>query len=478
MGTELYVTTKRNFDGRHAAGGGLASADEATTGVYRTPLRNIVLAAVLAGSAVLGCSDFSGPAGGGLMWSRRVPIAVVFASLLVVRALRRAVIVSPFGIEARRTLITWRVPWAAVESFAVGDSPSRTLPHGPLTVILIDGQTRRRACRIGSPPPAGLRCGRRGRQRHPQVRPRGFLDPNWPLLLSILGGIALMVACAISDTGRMNHRLLQAGEVSYTAEELHELELEIAIAGAAAVTLYVSLVATGIAAAIWSRRSRGTAPAGPWPATLTFPEDDAGSPPMPPPAANGDGPLASLPPPIPGPSGRLPVDMPRLVICRDDGVFTPERARLAAISHRHIAWSAIEAYTFWSARGIAAFSVQIQPPRDVPDAGGGLSEGARWALTSWVSPLLAHAEVTLGGAGLILCSADTADSWLIADGRPAKGDRYKVIDEHHRIVATLQRSWPGWECEMSPELPSITRLLLCVASLWAERRHASLHSSD
>jgi hypothetical protein len=398
--------------------------------------------------------------------------------LLVVRALRRAVIVSPFGIEARRTLIAWRVPWAAVESFAVGDPPGRTLPHGPLAVILIDGRTR--CARVGS----DLR-GRRpfaavgaAAQRQAQVRARGFLDPNWPLLLSILGGIALMVACAISDTGRMNHRLFQAGEVSYTAEELHELKLEIAIAGAAAVTLYVSLAATGIAAVIWSRRSRGVAPAGPWPARLRFPDDDAGSARTPPPAANGDGSLASLPPPLPGPSGRLLVAMPRLVICRDDGVLTPERTRLAAISHRYIAWTAIEAYTFWSARGIAAFSVQIQPPRDVPDAGGGLSEGARWALTSWVSPLLAHAEVTLGGGGLILCSAGTTDRWLIADGPSAKGDRYRLIDEHHGAVATLQRSSRGWECEMSTELPSITQLLLCVASLWAERRHLWLLSSD
>ena len=36
----------------------------------------------------------------------------------------------------------------------------------------------------------------------------------------------------------------------------------------------------------------------------------------------------------------------------------------------------------------------------------------------------------------------------------------------------------GWECRMYSDLPLTTRRLLCVVSLWAERRHISLRRSD
>jgi hypothetical protein len=456
--------------GRDDAGGELA-------GVYRTRLRNFVLAVVLAGSAVLGCSNFSGSSSGDWMWSRRVPIAVVLGSVVVARVLRRAVIVSPFGLEAHRTLYTWRVPWSAVESFAVAGPSGSTIGEGPLTVVLIDGSTR--YARVG--------CGRRGEcafaevaaaaQHHSQVRPRGYLDPNRPLQVFILGGIALMVVCAIADIGRMNYRLFRAGEVFYTADELRDLELEIAIAGAAAVFLYVTCVVAGIAAVVWSQRTRGVAPTGPWPAMLRFPGDDDPDTFSPAPAGDGDRPVATLPPPHPAPSRRPPFDIPPRVICRDAGVFNAEGTLLAAISHRKVAWTDIDTYTYWSARGVVAFSVQIQPPPVVTAAGATLSGGAQWLITSWESPLSDHLEVATPHA-LILHSAGTADSRLIADHPTDKGRRYTAVDEHHRTLATIERSWPGWECQMNSDLPITTQRLLCVASLWAEQQYTWLRTRD
>ena len=64
-------------------------------------------------------------------------------------------------------------------------------------------------------------------------------------------------------------------------------------------------------------------------------------------------------------------------------MFSAEGTLLAAISHRKVAWTEIDSYTYWSARGVAAFSVQIQPPPVVTPAGAALSVGARWLITSW-----------------------------------------------------------------------------------------------
>ena len=216
------------------------------------------------------------------------------AGVLVVRTLRRAVIVSPFGLEVRRTFITWRVPWSVVESFAVRGFRGRARSAGPLTVVLVDGSVR--SVRVGA---------RRHRQRdfsevadaarrRPNVRPRGYLGANSPLVLFVLSGIALMVACAVADIARLEHRYL-TGLPSTRAAELRGLEHRIVFGDGFAVLLYVIVVVTGIAAVVWSRRARGAAPVGRWPEQ--FP-DDLGGTSWPPPAADGERPaVGSLPPP-------------------------------------------------------------------------------------------------------------------------------------------------------------------------------------
>jgi hypothetical protein len=351
-------------------GGRVEHADDVVpSGVYCSPHWNVVLAAAFTGAAAFAWLDFVGGSGGGLVWSRRVPIALIVAAVLVVRALRRAVIVSPYGVEARRMFMTWRVPWSAVESFTIGGSAAATSRERSLTVALIDGSTRS----------AHLGPARRGQQpfsevaaaagRHPQVRPRGYLDPNWPLLAFVVVGVALIVACAATDTGRANRRLLEAGEVSYTAEELHDLELEILVGGWIAVLLYVAFVATAIAAAVWSRRSRGIAPIGPWPARMRFPDDDDRRSSRPSPPAGGE-PDGSLPPPGAPASRPSAFDVPDRVICREDGVFDSGGKLLAAISRRTVTWTSIDTCTYWRARGVASFSVQLPPAAEGPLAGG------------------------------------------------------------------------------------------------------------
>ena len=460
-----------------SGGGRSAIAEEAQTGVYRTTKRNVVLAAFLTCSAVFGCSDFTGSSRG-WPWTWRVPVAVVVAAVLVTRALRRALIVSPFGLEARRTLGTWRVPWSAVESFAVGGASDPTQRDGPLTVVLIDGSTRSKRVGFGRPGQRHVTEAAAAARRNPLLRARGYLDPNRPLQVFILAGVALMVACAVMDAGRINRRLLRAGEVSYTADELRELELEIAIAGGTTVALSVTLVLAGVAAGIWSRHGRGVAPSGPWPAALRFPGDDDSGASSRSPAPYGHG-RAEAVGPRPSPSRPSPFDIPPLVVCCHDGVFSADGTLLAAISRRLVAWSELETCTYWSARGVADFSVQIQPPAVVTAAGGALSAGARWHLTSWESPLPAHVEVAApGGAELILRSAGTADLRLTAERWLDSGDRYTVIDDHHRPQATMKRSWRRWECRALVDLPITTRRLLCVAALWAERRSLWLSSSD
>jgi hypothetical protein len=475
---DVTITVDR-LRGRRA-GVGREEPKGELVGVYRTWLRNMTLAAGLIGLAVCGCTEFTGPTGGGLFWSRRVPIAVVVATVLVVRVLRRAVIVSPHGIEARRTLFTWRVPWSAVESFAVGHEPSHSEHEGPLTVVLLDGSSRRAHVGAGRPGRPSFADVAAVAREHPRSRSRAYLEANVPLGVFIVAGITLIVACAIVDTGRANHRAFEAGEVAYTAKELDDLKLEIAVAGAASVALYVTLVVAGITALVWSRRSRGVAPTGPWPASLRFPDDDEpGSEPSSPSAAGG-GPVRSLPAPHPSPVRGHRFEIPPLVICQGDGVLSADGKLLAAISHREVAWTPTEAYTYWSARGVAAFTVQIQTPTALAGPGGALAVGARWLMTSWDSPLPDHFEVAgpIAAALLLHPAGATPARLVVADRSSDKGLRYTAIDDHQTLATIERRSNGGWECRMYTDLPPTTRRLLCVASLWAERRHISLRSSD
>lgn len=442
--------------------------------MYRTWLRSVVIAGVVTAVAVRACGDFSESPAGFLVWSRRVPIGVVVASVLVVRALRRAVIVSPFGLEARRTFTSWRVPWSAVESFAFRGPLDRTRPDGPLTVVLIDGSMR--WARVGA-----RRRGQRdfaevaaAARRRPRVRPRGYLGPNWPLLLFLLGGIALSVVCAGADAEV--ERLRRAAELSFMAKQHREWQDQIPVADRCALALYGFVVVGGVAAVVWSRRTRGVAPSGPWPVRLRFPDDVPGAGSRSP-AGDRERPVGSLPPPQAPLSRRRPFDIPPVIVCREEGVFTAEETMLLAISHRKVTWTEIDMYTYWSARGVADFSVQVGTPPAIPSAGA-LSSGARWPITAWQEPLRANIEVAIDESGLVLHVADMADCRLIADQPSDQGFSYTAVDEHGRTTATIGRSWSGWMCQMSSDLPVTTRRLLCVAACWAEQRYATLHPSD
>ena len=382
----------------------------------------------------------------------------------------RGVIVSPFGLEVRRTFITWRVPWSVVESFAVKGFRGRARSAGPLTVVLVDGSVR--SVRVGA---------RRHRQRdfsevaaaarrRPNVRPRGYLGANSPLVLFVLSGIALMVACAVADIGRLEHRYL-ASLPSTRADKFRELESWIAAGDVFAVQLYVIVVATGYRRLRLVAASPRAAPVGRWPEQ--FP-DDLGGTSWPPPAADGERPaVGSRLPPQALLSGRRPLDIPPVVICRDDGVFDADETMLLAISHRSAAETKIDTYTYWSARDVADFTVQVVPA-PAARVDGELSIGALWLITGWATPQPVYFEATSDDADLILRGVGTAECRLIVD--PSDGGRYTVIDERRQILATIEAALPGWRCQMSTELPLTTRRLLCVAALWAEQR--SLASSS
>jgi hypothetical protein len=112
-GVNVTVDRSRDVDGL----GGRPSSDE-LRGVYRERAANVVIAVVLV-------------AFGGLLGL--IPAVLVF---------RRAVIVSSSGLEARRLFSSWRVPWSAIESFAIDGPPDRPGSEGCLTVVLADGSTR------------------------------------------------------------------------------------------------------------------------------------------------------------------------------------------------------------------------------------------------------------------------------------------------------------------------------------------------
>ena len=115
------------------------ASDRHAFAVYRSPMANLAVAAGLTLSLVNTCREVVATGLGALEWSWRVPIAATVGSLLVARALRRGVIVSPFGIEVRRLLTSWRAPWSVVESAVVGRPSAWPMLRGKLVVTFIDG---------------------------------------------------------------------------------------------------------------------------------------------------------------------------------------------------------------------------------------------------------------------------------------------------------------------------------------------------
>jgi hypothetical protein len=164
--------------------------------------------------------------------------------------------------------------------------------------------------------------------------------------------------------------------------------------------------------------------------------------------------------------------IPPVVVCRDDGVFDVDGTLLASISHRKVASS--ESYTYWSARGVADFSVLLTRP--IASADGGMSIGAWWLIPGWTTPQPLFVDVAQGEADLVLRSSASVECRVIADRQSDQGCSYTVIDEDSRALATIEWSWPGWRCQMSSHVPMTTRRLVCIAALWAERRHKALQA--
>jgi hypothetical protein len=385
------------------------------------------------------------------------------AGVLVVRTLRRAVIVSPFGLEARRTFFSWRLPWSVVESFAVEDPPGQPQSSGPLTVVLVDGSTR--SARVGRDQhgePSFARVAEAAR-RHPQVRSRGYLGRDSLFVLFILAGVALLVACAVADIGRSEHEKLSALRTT-TAKQLRDLEGQIATGDGFAVALFGIVVITGVAAVVFSRRSRGVPPIGRWP--TQFPHELGGSS-WPPPSPDAPGSAAgSLPPPGALVGAGRPLAIPPVIICRNEGVYDADGTMLAAISHRRPAGTEIDTYTYWSTRTTADFSLQTLP---VPTAmlDGTLSTGVWWLVAGWTVPVPGYLHVTSDGSGLVLHGPGSAGCRLLVDVSRAG---YVAFDENGRTLATFEPASPGWRCMMSSDLPQMTRRLLCVAALLADER--------
>ena len=266
-------------------------------------------------------------------------------------------------------------------------------------------------------------------RRRPNVRPRGYLGANSPLVLFVLSGIALMVACAVADIGRLEHRYL-ASLPSTRADQFRELESWIAAGDVFAVQLYVIVVATGIAAFVSVAaepavppRSGGGRSSFPttWGArhgrhrrrTVSDRRSGRGS------ASSAERTSATRHPA----GGHL----------HDDGVFDADRPCSLAISHRSAAETKIDTYTYWSARDVADFTVQVVPA-PAARVDGELSIGALWLITGWATPQPVYFEATSDDADLILRGVGTAECRLIVDRerrRPLHGDRRAPPDPGH-----------------------------------------------
>jgi hypothetical protein len=382
--------------------------------------------------------DLTGQSGGGPTWSWRVPVAVAVGAAMCLRAWRRGLIVTASGMEGRRLWITWRVPWATVETCGITDPLSGSQPqHGTLNVMLLDGRTRRA--------PVG-----RGRRRDPTfdvamaarpaggpIAPSDYQDPNWPLVACLGSGIGLLVAMAVAETGRMNQDLARREVVHYDADEWRDLGIEISVAEGLTVGLSVGAVALGVFALVYAFRRRGSAPLTRWPAGLTYPT-----------------------------VGIHGFDRSPSLHVSGNQIRGSDGQLVAVMSNRNVPWTSITVDTYWTARGTCDFSVH--------------HVGARWYLTSWGMPLNAWLE---GDPRHSSTSSLYLAGSRIGQLRERRRfcrlpDRYVVTDDVHEPIGALTRSGTQWTCTMPTGTPATTRRLLCVAAHWAARRHIELRDND
>jgi antitoxin (DNA-binding transcriptional repressor) of toxin-antitoxin stability system len=250
----------------------------------------------------------------------------------------------------------------------------------------------------------------------------------------MLSGVALILARLWVEIAMMNLRLHEDGTQRLTAEQLRDLVTQIPAARAFSTALLVVFIAAGPAAAIWARRTRGTPPAAPWPRGLAFPSE----------------------------TDRHRLDTEQVLVCRADGVFSSDDALLVAISGCQVPLTPISAVTYWSAQGVAAFSVHGH---------SGPSLAARWTLTSWAPPLTDCLQAAPDGRSAVLHRAGETVARLVPVPRAAPASSYDVVAPGGGRIATMERFARGWECRTARDLPSSTRRLIIVASRWAEQRY-------
>jgi hypothetical protein len=400
-------------------------------GRYRATRSNVFIMVGLGCAVWLATLDLADE-DGGPMWSWRLLVVAVVGGAMLARAWRRGVVVTTAGIEVRRLWWSLRTPWSAVETCGmghpqVGDVASR----GTFTVFLVDGTVHRGAAgpgRRGDPElDDAVTLARDGEA----TGSSDHQDPNLLLTAFLAVGIALLVAMTVADTGRGNRDRAHREVYTYSAEELRDLEHEIAIADWLSAFLALAFGATGVLAVVDECLQRGVAPNTSWPAGLHYPTVPIG-----------------------------PFDETLTLEVDDDEIRDADGELVATVSRRAVPWTPTTVDIYWVARGVSDFAVH--------------HVGSRWHLTSWHAPLDAWLQEHPARTEARLHIAGVCVGHVVA--RPPLGSlptMYDVIGDDDVPFATLERSDTTLTCRFQPTSPT-TRRLLCVAAMWVAHRHHSL----
>jgi hypothetical protein len=179
----------------------------------------------------------------------RLIVGSVTTIMLVVRMARRAVIFSPLGVEGRRLLSTWHVPWADVADLVVPVRGRRERRRRVIQVVTVDGRERRAVVARRRELPM-LRQ-RFGEIRREAVSPTSRSGPNQSSRVALLAAVLGVWQAAVADTGRLNKLANGAGELHYLPKELRELQIEIACGHIVSMIMLFAVVPLAWATAVW-----------------------------------------------------------------------------------------------------------------------------------------------------------------------------------------------------------------------------------
>ena len=416
-------------------------------GRYRSAPHNVLIGAALLLSGMLAVQvERNGS------WTWRVPVLGALELVLLIRAGRRAVLVSDFGLKGRGLLVSWRAPWSSIESFGVGDARSEPTMAAPgrLTVTFRDGRVH--CARLG-----------RGRRHDPlfaaavdEARRNHSPAPRWcryenvPLVGFIVASLALVVVLAVNDNFRANKRA--DARLPVELSDPKAFDVEIWITGLLAVVLGAVALTTGVAALRQAMTAAPHAPSHSWAPDLVFPAQ-----PVSPQTTPATG---SLRPPV-------PLDHAPVLTVDGQGIRTTNGDLIAATSSRTVPWTPVIVTIYWLGPGVADHTVHLRP-----GTGGyrrsAVAEG-RWTLTSWTAPLVATAEeIGAGPDELVLRDGEDVIGYV----RPTRSDwsRCRVADTNGVTLATIMRSHRKWHCTFSIAATPTVRRLVLVATTWADAR--------